>query len=206
MNSPMNPMITTASPRLRLLILVVTAMLLAAFGVTASAQDATATATATTTATTQTTDDSTINYYFVACENSGVFDFNGFMNPGFDIYVQIFAEGPAGPPLTDMVRVAVNGDYSVSPNVPYTSGSRLAGQFATARVIIARENNPANVSFETTINEVQDGCIAGTFAPTDVTTADGTSDDSSGTPGGVTVTSSGILSPFWRLPERSHRR
>ena len=50
----------------------------------------------TTTTTTQATQTpSSVNVFYVACENQGVINFDGTMQPGFDIYYQLFS-GPNG--------------------------------------------------------------------------------------------------------------
>ena len=44
---------------------------------------------------------STINIFYVACENQGVINFDGTMEAGFDIYYQLFsAAGGGGQALT----------------------------------------------------------------------------------------------------------
>jgi len=125
---------------------------------------------------------STINWFFVACENSAVVDLTGFMEPGFDVYVQIFRElGASGEPLTPLQQVSVSGDYQISPTLNYNNGQVLAlGQFASARLSIAREGSPSNAVFTSTVDDVQDGCVTPTYDPVDTTIAD----EDGGTAGG----------------------
>ncbi len=125
------------------------------------AQDDTAETDTTTQTGTQTSGNtSSINIFFVACDTQGVINFDGTMEPGFDIYYQLFS-GPAGggQALTDLRQVSVSGSYAVSDQVSYTGGQTLAaGATGSARVVMAREGNPSSTIFETTVNDIQDGC------------------------------------------------
>lgn len=144
------------------------------------AQDAT-----TTTTTTQET--SNVSIFYVACDIQGVINLTGLAEPGYDVYYQLFGVGQA---ITSLRRVSVNGTFTFSERVPYDNNFNLpAGSSGSARVIIARENNPETVIYETTVNDVQDGC-------SDPQNAVGTSTDA-GSPSTTTTTSTtGILSPF----------
>ena len=130
-----------------------------------------------TTTSTDAGDSSSVSWYFVACETSAVVDLSGFMEAGYDIYVQIFREiGTANTALTPLTQVSVSGDYQVSPQINYTGGEILAtGQFATAEIRIAREGSPETIAFSGTINDTQDGCISPSYGSADTTTADGDS-------------------------------
>jgi hypothetical protein len=111
--------------------------------------------------TTQTTGNtSTIDIFYVACENQGVINFTGTMEPGFDIYYQLFSGANAGgQALTSLRRVPVDGSYAVSDQITYDDGQTVpAGSTGSARVIMAREGNPNSTIFETTVNDLQDGC------------------------------------------------
>src|SRR3990172_5409749 len=107
----------------RKFILVLALMILAA-SVTMSAAQTTPTATpagSTTRTTTQATQTpSSVNIFYVACENQGVINFDGTMQPGYDIYYQLFS-GPSGggTALTALRQVSVNGSYAVSDQVAY---------------------------------------------------------------------------------------
>ncbi|MAU12301.1 MAG: hypothetical protein CL607_20935 [Anaerolineaceae bacterium] len=130
-----------------------------------------------TTTSTDAGDSSSVSWYFVACETSAVVDLSGFMEAGYDIYVQIFREiGTANTALTPLTQVSVSGDYQVSPQINYTGGEILAtGQFATAEIRIAREGSPETIAFSGTVNDTQDGCISPSYGSADTTTADGDS-------------------------------
>lgn len=132
-------------------------MILAASVQMSAAQENTAT---TTTQTNQ--GGSNVNIFFVACETQGVLNFDGTMDPGYDIYYQIFsAAGGGGQALTALRRVTVSGSYAVSDQVSYNSGQTLsAGATGSVRVIIAREDNPQSTTYDTTVNDIQDGCAS----------------------------------------------
>lgn len=103
---------------------------------------------------------SEISIFFVACEDRAVLDFSGTMASGFSVYYQVFSgTGASGAALTALRRVDVSGGFTVSQVVQYESGQRVGmGQFASARVSIARTNNPDSSVFTTTVEDVQDGC------------------------------------------------
>jgi hypothetical protein len=144
-----------------------------------NAQSATATPVTTTTTTTT---ESTISYFFVACETQVILDLEGNMQPGDDIYVQVFREtGASGTQLSNIIRVSVNNAYQVSQTVTFPSGQTLLlGQFASARVSIGRESDSSNTSFTTVVEDVQDGCVTPSFPSAD------TSDLGSGASGPTT--------------------
>jgi hypothetical protein len=127
--------------------------------------------------------DSTISYFFVACENQAVIDFEGAIGPGYDIYVQLFREtGASGTQLTNIIRVSVNNQYQVSQTLAYASGQTLLlGQFGSARVSMARENDSSRTIFTEVSDDVQDGCITPSFPAAD------TADLGSGGTGGPTT-------------------
>jgi len=111
------------------------------------------------------TDDSTgpettVNYFFIACEDEAVIDLNGFATPGFDIFYQVFNQaGAQGTALTALRRVNVDGDYAFSERIAYRDGQRVApGAIASARVLIAVTETPDQPAFETVVEDVQDGC------------------------------------------------
>lgn len=109
---------------------------------------------------TDTTATSNVTIFFVACETSAVLNFSGTMDPGYDIYYQVFSGSAAsGTALTAQRRVEVSGQYAVSDAPAYNSGSTVpAGSTASVRVVIAREGNPASTTYTTTVDDVQDGC------------------------------------------------
>src|SRR5262245_12946576 len=112
-----------------------------------------------------TTTESTISFFFVACEAQAVLDLEGNMQTGDDIYVQLFREtGASGTQLSNLIRVSVNNAYQVSQTLTYPSGQTLLlGQFASARISIGRENDSSNTSFTQVVEDVQDGCVTPSF-------------------------------------------
>ncbi|MEO1290202.1 MAG: hypothetical protein AAFV93_20825, partial [Chloroflexota bacterium] len=123
---------------------------------------------------TTTSDDggSTVFFFFGICDTQAVVDLNGFMESGFDVYVQVFdSVGGAGSPLTPLTRVSVDGDYQVSQVLPYNDGTTLLlGQFASAVFTIARENDSTNIIYTDGIDDVYDTCIEPSFPSTDTFT------------------------------------
>lgn len=154
----------------------------------------------------QSTDPSSnVFFFFAACETQGVIDFNGTMEAGYDIYVQLFDQvSGGGTALSPLTRVSVNGDYQVSQVLSYSEGrTLLLGQFASAVITIAGESNSDNVIYSDGIDDVRDGCIDPAYSSTD-TFVDGQSGSSTplvdpvtgniiGT--GEVIASSGIFTP-----------
>ena len=110
--------------------------------------------------TTTTGTENSVNIFYVACETQGVINFDGTMNPGYDIYYQLFSGAAGGgTALTALRRVPVDGAYAVSDQVTYNDGQSLStGSTGSARVLIALEGNPNASTFETTVDDLQDGC------------------------------------------------
>jgi hypothetical protein len=159
---------------------------------TGVAQDATATETpvATSTGPFNTTEGT-----LIVCADSAVLNFSGISLIGWDVYYQIFSgSAGSGTALTNLRQVPVAGEYSVSDRVSYNTGlSVAAGGQASAKVDVARENDPTNIDYSFVLTDAQDGCaeptntVAEGIDTTSVTGGTGTS----GTPG---VTTS-ILAP-----------
>ncbi len=99
-----------------------------------------------------------INY--VACGDAGVINVSGTLLAGWDIYYQLFdSAGGAGNALSSLRQLSVDGSYAVSERLPYANGATLgAGATGSARVLIARDTNSSSVDFQTTVNDVNDGC------------------------------------------------
>lgn len=135
--------------------------------------------------------ESTVQIFFVACENQAVINLTGSMDAGFDVYYQVFSgAGASGAALTSLRQVQVNGQYAVSEQIAYTSGATVpAGSVASVRVSIAREGSPNRTTYTTTVDDIQDGC-ANPQNPT-------TSSVDAGA-GAITTTTAGgtIRSPF----------
>ncbi|MAS36637.1 MAG: hypothetical protein CL610_21715 [Anaerolineaceae bacterium] len=157
------------------------------------AQDTTTTTT--TTATQVPAATSSINIFFIACESQAVFNFDGTMEAGYDIYYQVFSgAGGGGTALTALRQVTVGGDYAVSDQVTYDNNQTVsAGATASARVIMAREGNPSSTIFEETVNDLQDGCNSPANPLASSTGVDQASDSAAATTG-VRSPSGGNLS------------
>ncbi|NWG17908.1 MAG: hypothetical protein HXY41_14870 [Chloroflexi bacterium] len=134
--------------------------------------------------------ESNVQILFVACENQAVMNFTGNMDAGYDIFYQVFSgAGGTGTALTSLRRVEVNGAYAFSETVAYNTGATVAfGSIASTRVVIALEGNSNSTTYETTVDDIQDGCSS----PQNQV---GTSVDVGSSVTTTTVTS-GILSPF----------
>lgn len=117
------------------------------------------------TTTTTTSGESSVFFFHTPCEAQAVFDLNGFAASGIDIYLQVFDQvGGAGNPLTDLIRVSVDGDYQVSQVLPYNNGQTLLlGQFSSAVISLASENDPSNIILTFTDDEVLGNCSEPSF-------------------------------------------
>lgn len=157
------------------------------------------------TTTTSNSGESSVFYFHTPCESEAVFDLNGFAARGIDVYLQVFDQvGGAGTPLTDLIRVSVDGDYQVSQVLPYNNGQTLLlGQFASAVISLASENDPSNVILTFIDDEVLGNCNEPSFPLADSV---GTSSTGTSTPlvdpvtgeiitTGEVIASSGIFTP-----------
>jgi hypothetical protein len=110
--------------------------------------------------------DTNVNYFFVACDASAVLDLSGVIQRNYDVYFQVFKDlGARGTPLTELQRVSVNGQFQVSPAIVYTNSQFISfGQFASLRLLIARETDPTNILYEDVVDDVQDGCATPTYS------------------------------------------
>jgi hypothetical protein len=79
----------------------------------------------------------------------------------------------------------------------YNSGEKvILGQFASAKFKIARESNPSTVMFETTIDDVQDGCADPSYPQVQTTSGSTTAlPENTTVVNGVAFTDSGIYRP-----------
>ncbi len=123
-----------------------------------------------------------VNAFFVACDTSGVMNLRGTMLTGWDVYFQLFTgTAGSGTALSDLRQVSVDGAFTFSEVINYSGGQTVpAGSSASARVVVARDTNPASVDFEFVVSDVNDGCQS-PQNPTGSSTAAG-----SGTTGGST--------------------
>lgn len=113
---------------------------------------------------------STVNWLFAACDSKAVIDLTGTMQRGYDIYLQLFRETQGrGKELSGLIQVPVDGEFRVSRTIPYPSGEILAlGQFASIKIIMAREGNPKSTIYETIFDDVYDTCIEPAYGTTTV--------------------------------------
>ena len=140
--------------------------------------------TTTTDTTTTNTNESSVFFFYTPCETEAVFDLNGFATSGVDVYLQVFDQvGGAGNPLTDLIRVSVSGDYEVSQVLPYNDGQTLLlGQFASAVISLASENDPSDIILSFTNDDVLGTCNEPSFPLADSA--------------GATTTSTGSTTPL----------
>lgn len=148
---------------------------------------------------------STINYFFVLCEDRVVVNFSGTMQAGFDVYYQVFSgPGGTGDALTPLRRIEVSGTYATSDTLNYTNGTLAPQTVGSAYVAIGAEDNPDNTLFTDFVDDLQDNCAEPQNAPAtgvdvDGSAPTGTSDTTSGangSPGTLADGTSAILSPF----------
>jgi hypothetical protein len=101
-----------------------------------------------------------VQIFFVACADQAVVNLSGTVEPGFDVFYQVFpAAGGGGTPITTMRRAALDGTVAFSERLPYNSGATVAeGSIASIRVIVAREDDIESSTLDTTVDDVQDGC------------------------------------------------
>lgn len=137
---------------------------------------------------------SNVTIFYVACADQGVVNFNGQMQAGYDVYYQLYSgAGGTGTALSGLRRAGVNGQYAYSEAVPYSGGTLAAGATGSVKVSIARESDPTRTIYETTVNDLQDGCAA-PQNPVGTSTDLGGSGTTAQNTNAVTVTP--ILSPF----------
>lgn len=129
-----------------------------------------------------------VNAFFVACDTSGVMNLRGTMLTGWDVYYQLFTgTAGSGTALSDLRQVSAEGAFTFSEVLPYSNGQTVpAGSSASARVIVARDGNPASVDFEFVVSDVNDGCQS-PQNPTGSSTASG-----SGAASAETGTAAGV--------------
>ncbi|MFZ4815503.1 MAG: hypothetical protein ACOYL5_13275 [Phototrophicaceae bacterium] len=106
------------------------------------------------------TPQTTVQILYVACETEGVINVTGFATPGFDIFFRLYSgSAGSGDALTDLRRANVDGDYAYSERTPYQNGLNAApGAIASAYIAIANTNTPESPVYETTVDDLVDGC------------------------------------------------
>ncbi|MCA0455222.1 MAG: hypothetical protein LCI00_14700 [Chloroflexi bacterium] len=177
----------------KMILVLMTAMLVALMLSMGTGAALAQTATATPSGSTQF--NSSVTIFGVICENQAVVNLNGTMEPAYDVYYQVFsgAQG-GGTALTNLRRVQVDGTYAFSEAVPYSGGTVATGATGSVKVYIAPEsapNSPAGDIF--VVDDIQDGCNnAQNPVSSSIDTGAGAS---SGTT--TTTTTSGLIrSPF----------
>ena len=140
---------------------------------------------------------SNVDIYFIACGDQAVIDLSGTVGSGYDIYYQVFSGASAtGAAITSLRRVVVDGDYAVSDNVTYNEGAAVAlGGVASAVVSIAREDDSSRSLYETTVDDLNDGCNTPSNPLVDSLDVDA-GEVAAGKSERVLVSTSGIISPF----------
>ena len=103
---------------------------------------------------------STVNWFYSACEDRMVIDFNGTMEIGYDLYYQAFDQlGGLGNAITGLRRISVHGDYSVSQVIYWLDRATRALDTPISVVIrIARENDPESTLFQEPSDDVLGAC------------------------------------------------
>lgn len=104
--------------------------------------------------------ESNIQIFFVACGDQAVINLSGTIDPGFDVFYQVFGgAGGTGTAITAQRRAQVDGTVAFSERLPYNSGATVAsGSVASVNVSVARESDASSSTFSTTVNDAQDGC------------------------------------------------
>lgn len=125
-----------------------------------------------------------VNYFFVVCDDRAVLDLDGIIGRNLDVYIQVFRNaGASGTPLTNEIRIQLDGTFQSSTLLQFNGTERvLLGQFASARLKIARETDVSRTTFETTVDDINDGCAEPQYTSTTIT---GSTATISGTPGAV---------------------
>lgn len=163
------------------LMLTLCAISLMLVGTSFAQDDTTTTETTETTETTTNTNESSVFFFYTPCETQAVFDLNGFVTSGIDVYLQVFNQvGGTGTPLTDLIRVSVSGDYEVSQVLPYKDEQTLLlGQFSSAVISLASESDASNIILSFTNDEILGECAEPSFPLADSAGATTVSDGSS---------------------------
>jgi hypothetical protein len=110
-----------------------------------------------------------VNYFFVVCDNRAVLDLDGIIGRNLDVYVQVFRGfGASGAALTNEIRVQLDGTFQSSSVIQYnTDQTLLLGQLGSAKLRIANENTGVT-TFETTVDDAQDGCAEPQYTSTTI--------------------------------------
>lgn len=154
---------------------------------------------------------SNVTYFVVVCADSGVVNFSGTMQAGYDLYYQVFANSQGtGGAITALRQVSVDGAYEFSETISYNPGATVpVGHVSSFYIAIARESDPSATIYSDYVDDIQDGCAVPQFQPNtstptgDTETADETEgEDTTGEAAPVDCTPPDpatlpyILSPF----------
>ena len=92
---------------------------------------------------------STVNWFYSACEDRMVMDFNGIMQAGYDLYYQAFdLFGGLGDAITGLRQVEVDGDYAVSQVTNWLDEqTRARGTPISVVIRIGQEADPDSTIF-----------------------------------------------------------
>lgn len=103
---------------------------------------------------------STVNWFYSACEDRMVMDFDGIMQPGYDLYFQAFDQyGGLGQELTELRRVNVDGEYAASLVTYWLNGqTRALGTPISVVIRIGREDNPDSTIFQQPSDDLLGEC------------------------------------------------
>jgi len=145
---------------------------------------------------------STIEWFYSACEDRLVIDFQGTIQVGYDIYYQAFdLFGGLGEPITGLRRVSVNGDYATSQEIYWLGReTRATGTPISVVIRMASESNPDDTIFQEPSDDFLGEC-----AEPGSTLADGemSTDDETGailSSSGVFTPDGGLLNPIYYEP------
>ena len=105
---------------------------------------------------------STVNWFYSACEDRMVIDFDGTMQLGYDLYYQAFDQlGGLGNAITGLRQISVNGDYALSQAIYWLNNQTRSLDSPISVVIrIGREDDPENTLFSEPSDDYLGECEA----------------------------------------------
>lgn len=150
-----------------------------------------------------TEDQTTVDVFFVACEDVGVINLTGFAQPGFDVFFQLYSgAGATGDELTTLRRINAEGEYSFSERIAYQDGLRVApGAIASARIIVAPVDDPTSSVLDTPVDDLQDGCNDANNPLQSSVAADEPIEEEETAPTGIASPDGGFLRTIEATPE-----
>lgn len=149
---------------------------------------------------------STIEWFYSACEDRLVVDFQGTMQDGYDLYYQAFdLFGGRGEPITALRRVSVNGDYAVTRQIHWLGRERrVLGTPISVVFRIARESNPDDAIFQEPSDDFLGACAepGSSFGEDQELTTGGPVAGDMISSSGVFTPDGGLLNPiYYQEPE-----